>query len=168
MRSMSTPAGQATRRLVLAVTAVAMLLVTAPVALADAPSREFLPAGTIEFAPGETCAFGVTIDFPANNEYATTFTLRSGATWVHIAGRLVVTVSHGTKSVELNISGPGRTVSNPDGSATMLFLGNSMIFDRGYMLLTHGPAVLEIAPDGSIASYDITSARVLDVCALIA
>jgi hypothetical protein len=169
MRSMAPASALAARRLFLAATVVSLLLATtAPAALANKPDRAFAPApDVIDLAAGDACAFPVTLEIPVNNEYATTFTQRSGISWIHVSGRLIVTVSHGAKSVELNVSGPGRIDNHPDGSTTMLFLGNGLIFDVGYILQTSGPVVLEVAADGSIASYDVTSAKVVDVCALV-
>jgi len=157
------------RRLALAsATAATLLAVAAPGALAAKPVREFLDGPTsIDLGAGEACAFPVHIDIPLNKEYITIFEGRASALADHISGRLIMTVSHGNRSLTLNVSGPGGDIYNEDGSSVFVFRGNGLMWAPTFMYAISGPASISFGTDGSIVAIDTSKGHVVDVCALI-
>jgi hypothetical protein len=99
----------------LAATIVLAVLSLASVAGAEPPVREFVPAS--DFTVSGSCAFDVAVHIVGNKEYGITFS--NGATLV--TGSLKVTltnVSDPTKSITLNIPGPGLNTVSGDGTFT--------------------------------------------------
>ena len=146
-----------------------LLAVTAPATLAAKPATEPLEyPDQITFAAGETCTFPVIIDFLANKEKVRTFT-SNGWDRDFVSGRLVIRVANVNKIERgriFNISGPGPTVPHDDGTYTIYYYGNSMVFGPGFLLATSGPAWQDFAADDSLTSTH-TPQQVLDVCAAL-
>jgi hypothetical protein len=148
--------------------AAALLAVTAPATLAGKPVTEPLEyPSQISFEAGDPCPFALVVDFLDNKEKVKTFT-SNGWDRSFVSGLLVVRVSNpenGSSRV-FNISGPGPTLQHDDGSSTVYFYGNSIVFGPGFMLATSGPAWQDYAADGSLTSTH-TPRHVLDVCTVL-
>lgn len=93
-----------------AVTTFAMLallaMIVVPVAAADKPTREFVPAPSEFTLDASICGFDVLVEVLTNKQYAITFS--NGMTT--IAGALSVRLTNlddPTNSIVLNIPGPG-------------------------------------------------------------
>ena len=107
-----------------------------------------------------------------NNEFTITFFDSSGNPVSGITqGRLVVTFSNASSpshAVTLNISGPGKTTFNADGSQTIVFLGNSVVFFAGDMVLSSGRVVV-LATDPLLPAQLISvSGNQRSLCAMLA
>ena len=157
------------RRLALTFGMAALLLsAAAPATLAAKPATEPLvyPAQDT-FDAGDVCAFPVVVDFLANKEKVRTFT-SNGWDRSFVSGLLVVRMTNpeNDSSRTFNISGPGPTITHRDGSYTIYFYGNSILFGPGFMVATSGPAWQDYAADDSLTSTH-TSHQVLDVCAAL-
>jgi hypothetical protein len=126
---------------------VVLAVLTAPSVSASGPVREKLdiPPGTIS----GLCTFDVDIAIPINTEYNIVFFDTAGNPVKAITqGRLIVTftnVANGN-SLTLNISGPGISTINPDGSQTIVFLGNGVLFTANDIIYNTGRVVI-VAPD---------------------
>jgi hypothetical protein len=80
--------------------------IVVPVAAADKPTREFVPAPSDFTVDASICGFDVLVEVLTNKQYAITFS--NGMTT--IAGALSVRLTNlddPTKSIVLNIPGPG-------------------------------------------------------------
>jgi hypothetical protein len=145
-----------------------MALLAAPTVSGAGPLRVKLeiPPGTLS----GLCTFDVAFAIPINNEYNIVFFDSAGNPVKAITeGRLVVNftnLSNG-QSLTLNISGPGIATFNPDGSQTIVFLGNGVLFVGNSIVVNSGRVVL-VAPDplspGVIVS---ASGNQRDLCQLL-
>jgi hypothetical protein len=118
------------RVLVLVVSVTLLILTVVPVASANSdPHRFFVPQGSIDFAaaPNGPCAFPIHLDTVVNKEYGKQTTLADGSTLFTLTGSMMVRVIANGKAFDLNVSGPMRTLTAPDGS-TWSFS------NRGHML----------------------------------
>jgi hypothetical protein len=147
-----------------------LALVAAPIAQAGRPAREalFIP-DVIDLPAGAGCAFDVRINVLVNEEVVTTFERSGTDTVAHTTGRLVVSVTNVATgaSATYNISGPGLNVTHADGTVTIHYYGRGLPFADNGMWLTSGPALQEVAADGSVTSTTFSSNRARDVCAEI-
>jgi hypothetical protein len=95
------------RRVATFFTMLALLaLIAVPVAAADKPTREFVPAPSEFTIDSSICGFDVLVEVLTNNQYAITFS--NGMTTV--VGALSVRLTNlddPTHSIVLNIPGPG-------------------------------------------------------------
>ncbi len=138
------------RRFLLGLSAVVLLQAMAALpVLAAGPVREKLdipPTGTF----GGLCAFDVDYAIVVNTEYTITWFDSSGHPLRGLTqGRLVVTFTNASNPAHhmtLNISGPGQTTFNADGSQTLVFLGNGLVFLGSDIILSSGRLVV-VAPD---------------------
>ena len=148
-------------------------LAPAPAA-ADQPLREGLPGGP-ETLDASICGFPVDVTLPTNREFVTTFTNGKQI----VTGSLFATLTNDQtgRSTTVNISGPAIFVRHSDGTLTATFSGRSLIFlapnevapgSPALLDLTSGRVVFQVDQAGNIASYDIRSARVQDLCAVLA
>lgn len=134
------------KRVLLGLAASVLLgVLAAPPVAAGGPVREkleFPPTGTF---PG-VCGWDVNFAIVFNNEYTLTWFDSGGHPVSQITqGRLVVTFSNASQpshAVTLNISGPGKTTFNADGSQTIVFLGNGVAFVNGDTVLSSGRLVI--------------------------
>jgi hypothetical protein len=139
--------------------------------LAAGPVREklIIPSpGTL----GGICAFTVDYTIVVNGEYSITWVDASGKPVRSLTqGRLVVTFTNSampSHSLTLNISGPGQTVYNADGSQTITFLGNGAIFLADQIMLNSGRVVV-IAPDALSVGYVVLAAgNQRNLCTMLA
>jgi hypothetical protein len=156
-------------RLVLVITAVALVAVFGPTVSAGAvaPVRE--PVVFPEELPlpaGVFCPWEGIVTFPVNNEFATTFFDSEGnVTSVLITGSLVVTITNldNGESVTLNIPGTGTTVDD-----VLTYRGRNVIFPvSGELKLVSGRVVVTV--DSAGFQHPVTiSGSTTDICALLA
>jgi len=106
-----------------------------------------------------------------NNEFTITFFSAGNPVSGITQGRLVVTFSNASNpshAVTLNISGPGKATFNADGSQTIVFLGNSVVFFAGDMVLSSGRVVV-LATDPLLPAQLISvSGNQRSLCAMLA
>jgi hypothetical protein len=160
------------RLVLLSLAAVATLMPTS--AFADQPVREGLPNGPLTL-DAAICGFAVDLTNPTNREFVTTFS--SGKQIITGALTQTLTNDQTGKSITINISGPGTIVQNSDRTQTFSLKGRSLIWlypnqlsqgSPGRLMWTSGPVVFHVDANFNILSFDITSARVLDLCAALA
>ncbi len=160
------------RRIIAATGAIALALsLFAPAALADAPSRDYLPiTGPLEFAAGDPCTFPIRIDVLVNTEYGVTFRDDAGNLVRQlVGGRLIVAITNVTTgaSITENVSGPGIYRFHADGSLSAILRGNSLAFGPGEMWLTTGTVLVEVDASGAVASLTQHGGTRRAVCSLI-
>ena len=143
-------------------------------AMADKPVREGVPDSPVTL-DASICGFGVHETTLTDNEFITTF---SGGKQI-VTGALTSTLTNDQtgKSIAINISGPGSIVQNGDGTQTFTLLGRSLIWlfpnelgqgSPGRLILTSGRVAFHVDANFNVLSFDITSARVQDLCAALA
>jgi hypothetical protein len=140
-----------------------------PVALADPPTRTFVPSPTFS---GSFCpAFDVQVTAIVNREYAISFS--NGATI--ITGHFVEELTNLTtgKTIQVNASGP--LFVTADGS-TVTLRGRTLLFGEAgdfgpgsppTTTLLSGVAVITLGPDGTVTSLT-TTGHSEDLCATLA
>jgi hypothetical protein len=144
---------------------------------ANQPTRQFIPASP--FTLSGVCSFDVHIDFLANKEYATILVDHAGnPTAILTTGVLKVSLTNlsNGKSLDLNISGPGRSVTNPDGSATLTSWGPWLWFIApgdlpNYsprMFFISGQMVAQFNSDGHLTALQIIGGTTQDMCVALA
>jgi hypothetical protein len=138
-----------------------------PVALADPPAREPLPASTVTL-DAAVCGFPVEVAVAANNEFVTTFS--SGK--VLVTGRFAADITGNGTTITVNSSGP--VVIN---GSTVTFRGGALLFANpgdlgpgspGSFILAHGPVTVVYDETGGIVSVDAAPAKTVDLCAVLA
>ena len=146
-------------------------------AAADQPIRQPLPLDP--FTISGVCDFDVAVDILANKEVATTFTDQEGnLTQQLVTGvfKFRLTNLSTGESLDLNISGPGRTVFAPDGSFTIFGEGRwlwpvpegiSSNVPAGLFLIV-GHHVVEFDAAGNITEFTAEGGQVVAVCAALA
>lgn len=130
---------------------------------AGKPTREFIPAA--DFVIQGSCSFDVGVHIIANNEYGITFS--NGATLV--TGALKATFTNLTdpsKSIALNVPGPGLTTFNDDGSVTIDAHGPWVFFFPGVLLYSVGHSHLTISAVGAF-SLSQQGGTSTDLCAVL-
>ena len=153
-----------------------MLLVShVQTAAADQPIRE--PLSPSAFTISGACSFDVGLEDLVNREIVTTFFDKDGnATMQIVTGTLksrLTNLSTG-ESLDVNISGPGRTVINPDGSATLTGTGRWLWIllpdftppgvQTGLFLISgQQKAVFDAA--GNLTEFTVVGGQVIDLCA---
>lgn len=150
---------------------VILLMWAMPVAAAK-PTKEPWPAGPIELAAGEVCAFPVLLEPVTNKETVKTFTLRDGPTWRLITGHFVMRVTNELTggSQDFNISGPSKLIPTADGGLLAKGRGNQLFwFFPGEpfgpaLLLTSGRLDVLFDADFNVVSASIAG-HVVDLCA---
>jgi hypothetical protein len=137
------------------------------------PSRSPLPAGDFEAPAGLFCSFGVLVETIVNNQVLTTFPQESNGDIVQLATGAFVTRLTNTstgESITVNISGPGRFTTHPDGSATLEFSGRWFLAflenAPAKAFISSGRVVASAAPGGPVTIVS-QSGQVEDVCALL-
>lgn len=140
-------------------------LVLAPAAGGAKPTRLFLPAA--DFTLTGSCSFDVAIAILANKEY--TITYSAGA--IRVTGSLKVrltNLSSPSKSIELNISGPGLITPGSNGTNTTEAAGTWLLFFPGTLDLVTGRNVFTTAADGSLIGFSVQQGTKTDLCAVLA
>ena len=152
---------------------------TSPQMSVGKPTRAPVPDSFYEFsAPaGQACSFPVTGEAVVNRFETTTFPADENSDVVQLAtGHLVfrfTNVATG-KSIDLNISGPGKATFHPDGSMTQdatgvwywLFPGGTNLPGGLTLFLSSGRLVVETSPTGQ---RTITSqvGKLEDLCPML-
>jgi hypothetical protein len=154
----------------LVISMLALAVVVQPV-LAVGPVREkleFPPTGSFE----GICDFTVDYTIVQNNEYTLTYFDASGKpVRLLTQGRLVVTMANASNpshSMTVNISGPGWTTYNADGSLTITFLGRSAIFLDGQIMLSSGRAVVVASDPLAVGILLLAAGNQSNLCATLA
>ena len=161
------------RKAILILTAGLAALALVPLASADKPIREFTPIE--DFVIEDVCAFPVEYNVLANKEFATTFS--DGRQL--ITGKLKVRLTNlddPSKSLSVNISGPGVIRVSEEGVFTLKATGRWLFFffpgdfgpgEPGLMVVTTGRAILRIDADGTF-SFSHPRGTTRNVCAALA
>jgi hypothetical protein len=142
----------------------AVLAVLAPTAGADPPTREFIPAS--DFTISGSCSFDVGVHIVANKEYGITFA--NGATLVTGMLKLTLTnLSSPSRSITLNIPGPGLSTATSDGGVLIDARGPWVFFYPGVLLYSIGHSILSISASGvfSLSQQGGTSTNLCTVLA---
>lgn len=143
---------------------VVVLAVLAPTAVADPPTREFVPAS--DFPISGSCSFDVAVHVVANKEYGITFA--NGATLVTGALKVTLTnLSSPNKSITLNIPGPGLFTATSDGGLRIDAKGPWLFFYPGVLLYSTGHSIFTISASGvfSLSQQGGTSTNLCTVLA---
>jgi hypothetical protein len=137
------------------------------------PTRSPLPAGPFEAPPGLLCSFGVLSEPVVNNQVIKTFPPEPNGDIVQLATGAFVTRLTNTstgQSISVNISGPGRFVIHPDGSATLEASGRwffAAVENAPFSaFINSGHAVLSIGTDGTVTLLSHRG-HVEDVCGVL-
>ena len=142
---------------------VAACLTLAPVAAAEKPVREFIPAA--DFVIEGSCSFDVGVHIVANKEYAITFS--NGTTLVTGALKATLTnLSDPSKSVTLNVPGPGLYTFDSDGSLTLDARGPWLFFFPDTLLYSTGHSVLTVSATGDL-SLTQQGGTTTDLCTVL-
>lgn len=167
------------RRAVIVLAAGVMLAVV-PSAGASArpPTREFVPLPA-QIVLDDVCpSFSIVADILTNKVFATTFTDASGdPVRVITTGALKVRLTNpeNDESAVRNISGPGTTTFNADGSTTLVARGTWFFFffpgqlslgSEGSSIVHTGTLTLVTHPDGTQTIVS-KSGRTEDLCATL-
>jgi len=135
----------------------------APAAGAEKPAREFIPAA--DFVIEGSCSFDVGAHFVVNKEYGITFS--NGSTLVTGALKVTLTnLSNPSKSITLNIPGPGLLTFNSDGGLTIDARGPWLFFFPGVLLYSTGHSLLNISAAG-VFSLTQQGGTSTDLCAVL-
>lgn len=134
------------RKLALSIVGVvALLSAFVPLAAAEKPVREFIPAS--DFTISGSCPFEVGVHIVQNKEYGITFA--NGATLITGALKVELTnLSEPTNSVALNIPGPGLFRFSDDGGLTIDAKGPWLFFYPGVMVYTTGHVTFSVSAAG--------------------
>jgi hypothetical protein len=165
--------------LVISASLLAIVLATGPVAAAK-PDRSFTgsPEGGITFAAGELCDFGIQMDFLVNREYLTTFFDKDGnVVRDNFTGSLRVRITNlddPTRSIDLDVGGPGGDRYAADGTATDSFHGHGLPLwpatdtHPAVFVATRGNFVYLVDADFNLLGTVKSAGRSADVCAMLA
>jgi hypothetical protein len=95
----------------------ALATATAATALAAKPDKNPSPGNPgVTFPAGLVCPFELTASDVVNNSTTTThYDQQGGVRWEHGSGRIVSRFAGNGKSVDLNLSGPGKITFGDDG-----------------------------------------------------
>ena len=154
------------RVIVCALLIISVALLSAPIAGAERPTREFLPGE--DFVIEGSCAFDVGVTFLANKEYGTTFVggAFGGATLVTGALKQQLTnLSDPSKSMTLNVPGPG-LLSFGEDSLHITGVGPWLIFYPGVLVYLTGHFTLTASEAG--VSVEQQGGTRTDLCAALA
>jgi hypothetical protein len=164
-------------RLALLPLAALALLAFASTAAAEKPVRFPLPAGPFDL-PADICGFVVHEDVLANNEYGKIFA--NGTFAINGTFKLRLTnPDKPTNTLDVNISGPGALIPNPDGTTSLRAEGRSLFFffpgqlgpgSPGALILTTGLVTELFDETGNVVpgSFSHTGGTETDVCAALA
>lgn len=159
------------KRLLLALFAMLLIVMIAgPAVAAGGPMRVKLDIPS-PATIGGICSFDINYSVVVNNEYNIVFFDSAGnPVKVITEGNLVVTFTNASNgsSLTLKISGPGTTTINADGSQTIVFLGNGVLFTANDVIFSTGRVVI-VAPN-PLSPGTIVSATGIQrsLCAMLA
>ncbi len=145
-----------------------LMALQAGTALARGGGWEPLPSDPFD---ADLCGTTIHFEFPVNKEYVKFVPLPGGVTLVKITGSftaLMTDLNTGT-SLEENVSGPARSLSNPDGSYEFIAQGLTLFLglpDRPEILISRGLVDVLYLADGSVQVKRMNQ-NIIDVCALL-
>ena len=159
------------RRIVIAVTTAAAILLVPASAQATPPTRE--PVLIEDFVLTDHCGFDIDVEVVKNNEVLTTYYDADGnVVRQSVTGALKVRLTNLEDlehSVLFNISGPGEFRELPDGSTEQTGSGTWLHFgitdQPGALLLMHGPFTANISDEGFFLTEIPNNTQ--DACALL-
>lgn len=155
--------------------AISITLASSTAALAEGPTREFMPLPDTIVLEGVCPDLTIVADILVNREYGITFTDANGDPMRTLSqGSLKVRLTNPENGISIvrNISGPGETVYNADGSTTLTARGSWFIFffegqlgpdTLGSGIINHGQIVIVNYPNGSAVVLSQTGTAE-DVC----
>src|SRR4051812_20128836 len=159
------------RYVFLATTLAAALVVSAANA---APPVKLPSVQTDTTLPASVCGFPVEIHFTAQHQHARIF--GNGA--FAAEGELFATLSANGKSLDVNVSGPGRITPNEDGTLSVRVEGRNLVFfgpgdlganQPGALYVTTGLVTETLSSTGQVVPGSFaTTGTVTNVCALLA
>jgi hypothetical protein len=165
-------------RKTLAVTAAASAaLALAGLAAAGRPEKDATPLEPFAIPAGAVCSFGLDFSYPAaNNGFEITHTQANGKSWIWGGGNNVTRVADDSTGayLDVNTTGPGKIIPNPDGSYLIDGTGHWMIAygpgdsPSSSLLLYSGHIVLTQGADGSLSLVSYVGAPVQNLCAALA
>jgi len=153
-------------------------VVTGTPALAGrGPKWQFAPAAPFTL-PASFCGFKIRVSFPVNKEYSKILQARNGSMTTLITGASTVSNTNlrTGKTITVNLSGPEKVTTFPDGSAILRAKGRSAYalspadarrFEMPPLGVTAGAQTVSFAPDGTITSFSLRGHVVVDVCAAL-
>jgi len=159
------------KRLIAIFSGIVIALLFTSAASADRPARDFLPAG--DFTLSGICPFDVFVEIIENKEFISTFS--DGRLLITGTFKVRVTNLDSDESLDLNISGPGFVIPNPDGSVTLdahgtwlfwFFPGDLGPGSPGRLFVNNGHFVETFAPGG--ITIDKQTGSQQDICAALA
>ena len=147
-------------------------LLAAPNASGTRPDRFFLPAE--DFVISGSCGFDVGVHTLQNNEYMTVF--ENGRSLVTgVLKERLTNLSDPSKSIDVNVSGPGTFTPTPDGGFVLRAEGRWLFWFAAGDLGAGSPAILVLTSGLTIASVDgsgnisfAPSRNTRDLCAALA
>jgi hypothetical protein len=164
-------------RLALLPLAALALWAFAPTAAAEKPLKFPLTAGPVDL-PADICGFVVHEEILANNASGKIFANGTFALSGTFKVRLT-NLDEPTNTLDVNISGPGRFIPNPDGTTSLRAEGRSLFFffpgelsagSPGALILTTGlvtelfDATFNVVP----GSFSHPRGTEIDICAALA
>ena len=166
------------RFVVLAVATCLLVVAQGGSALARPPIRFPTANQPVDFAAGVVCPFAFHVQPLVDREVTTLhFDSKGDLRWVAITGFLSVRVTNtdSGRSIDVNISGPGKITFRPDGTLVLKATGNWLLFQRSVddppneLLLNSGHVVLTMSPHppGSVTIVQRTGS-VRDLCPVLA
>jgi hypothetical protein len=161
------------KRLFLIVSCVLGILLVPPLASADKPTRTLIPSAG-DFTSTD-CGFNVAVHVEKDQLAILTFRDDEGNVVREIltgAIKWTLTNVNTGESIFVNLSGPGFSTTNPDGSSTFVgtgpwvFIGNPLTGGPGLFLLT-GKFQFVTDPAGNVEVSRV-GRSVVDLCAVLA
>jgi hypothetical protein len=158
---------------------VAQQLASPAFALSRGPGKPEhfpIPGSTLDFAPGEVCAFGVHGETVKSNSKVTSYPpAENGDVTQRITGQFVETLTNTStgKSMTANLPGPLTFTFHADGSATLVLTGRTQLFffptdipAGPRMIINSGRAEVTFTPSGQEILESISGTQE-DVCAAL-
>lgn len=165
------------RRFLTLLAPIVLVLVLASPVSAAPPTKEPQQAFSVDFAPGEVCAFAVRQETTEISAKTITFDRHDGAFRQALSGRIVerITNLETGASVIRKSSGPAKVSINAAGHLEIKFGGSSVVpFFEGdvtgatLLYITGGGATAEVGDDGFFFIRVDLPAHVEDLCATLA
>jgi hypothetical protein len=155
--------GQMRKLAILVLSAIVAALALVSGAAADKPARAFLPAS--DFTISGSCSFDVGVHILVNKEYTITFSNGQFLVQGALKERLT-NLSDPSKSIDLNVPGPGLFTTASDGTLTIDARGPWLFFFTDTLLYSTGHSTLVVTPDGTFTLTQ-QGGTSTDLCAVL-
>jgi hypothetical protein len=153
-------------------------VLTAAPALAGRGDGWELLQGEPFTVPASFCGFKIHVTFPVAKEYAKLLKASDGSMITLVTGSLRFTFTNLStgKAITENVSGPGKVITNADGSATVTAKGRNgefltpaqaKQFGLPIVSVTAGALTTTVAADGTETSVTLNGHVLVDVCAAL-